>query len=73
MASKRRHKDYSEEDLKRKKLEVTPKGMLKCDAKWNRVFHEYLHEKDCDNTEYCTYPDEELDTMLSRFWFEVAK
>ena len=71
MASRKRHKQYSEEDLKRKKLEVTLAGTLKCDAKWNRVFHEYLREKDYANTEYWTYPEDELDTILSKFWFEV--
>ena len=71
MASKRRHKDFSEDDLKRKRLEATPSGTLKCDAKWNRVFREYLAEKEYANTEYWTYSDDELDTVLSRFWFEV--
>ena len=57
---------FSEDDLKRKKQEVTPVETLKYDAKWDRVFRdsEYLHEKEFANTEYWTYPDEELDSIV---------
>ena len=71
MASHKRHKQYSDAEIKRKKLEVTPQGTLKCDEKWNKVFREYLRKKDFANTEYWTYPDDKLDTILSKFWFEV--
>ena len=49
----------------------TPTGTLKCDAKWKRVFEDYLRGKDFANTEYWTYPDDELDSILSKFCFEM--
>ena len=57
--------------LSKNKIAATPKGTLKCDAKWNKVFRDYLTEKEFKNTEYWTYPDDELDHVLGRFWFEV--
>ena len=28
-------------------------------------------EKDCTNAEFLTYPDDELDRILAKFWFKV--
>ena len=67
----KRHKSFSEAEIKQKKEESTPKSTLKCDKKWTKVFREYLMEKDVENTEFWTYPEDELDDILSRFWFEV--
>ena len=44
---------------------------MKCDAKWSRVFTEYLREKEYENHEFWTYPEPELDKILGKFWFEV--
>ena len=71
MASHKRHKEFTEADLKKKRLDATPQGTLKCDAKWNKVFREYLMEKEVQNTEYWTYPDDELDNVLAKYWFEI--
>ena len=71
MASKRRHKNYSDEQIKQKHYEATPASTLKCDKKWTKIFRDYLEEKDCENTEFWTYPEDELGTILSKFWFEV--
>ena len=72
MASiQKRHKSFTDGDLRKKTQSVTPVGTLKCDAKWNKVFREYLREKECNNTEYWSYPEDELDDILSKFWFEV--
>ena len=57
--------------MKQHHYEATPASTLKCDKKWTKVFRDYLEEKDCENTEFWTYPEDELDTILSKFWFEV--
>ena len=72
MVSHKRHKEFTEADLKKKRLDATPQCTLKCDAKWNKVFREYLMEKEVQNTEYWTYPDDELDNVLAKYWFEVC-
>ena len=35
------------------------------------MFRECLNEKEFANTEYWTYPENELDSILAKFWFEV--
>ena len=67
----KRHKSFSDQEIVQKRYEATPQSTLKCDKKWTKVFREYLMEKDCINTEFWTYPDEELDAILCKFWFEV--
>ena len=71
MASARRHKSFTDEEIVKKRNESTPQSTLKCDKKWTKVFREYLMEKDCQNTEFWTYPEDELDSVLAKFWFEV--
>ena len=71
MASAKRHQNYSDEQIVKKRQDAVPKSTIKCDKKWDKVFREYLMEKECANTEYWTYPDDELDRILSKFWFEV--
>ena len=60
-----RHKSFSEAEIKQKKEESIPKSTLKCDKKWTKDFIEYLMEKDVENTEFLTYPEDELDDILS--------
>ena len=67
----KRHKSFTDDQIQQKKQECTPQSTLKCDKKWAKVFREYLMEKEVQNTEFWTYPEEELDDILSRFWFEV--
>ena len=55
----------------KKKHKATPQSTLKCNKKWNKVFREYLEEKDFECTEYWCYPDEELDAILAKMWFEL--
>ena len=72
MAEKRkRFESFSDEQIKQKRLSTIPKSTLKNNDKWDRVFRSYLEEKGCENTQYWFYPDEELDRILSKFWFEV--
>ena len=68
MASLKRHQSFTDEEIKKKKIQATPKGTLKCDAKWNRVFRDYLAEKEYHNTEFWTYPEDELDQIFAKFW-----
>ena len=35
------------------------------------MFREYLQEKDYECTEYWCYPDDELDSILAKMWFEL--
>ena len=69
--SKKRHISFSDEQIKQKRQAVIPKATLKSDSKWDKAFRDYLREKDCANTEYWCYPDNELDDILCKFWFEV--
>ena len=72
MAEKhKRFAHYSKQEIEKKQQEATPKSTLKCNKKWNLVFRNYLQEKELENTEYWTYPDDELDDILASFWFEV--
>ena len=36
-------------------------------TKWDTLFKEFLLEKEFENTEYWTYPDKELDSVLVKF------
>ena len=67
MASAKRHQHYTDDKLVKKRQESRPMSTLKCDKKWDKVFREYLMEKNCQNTEYGTYPDPELDDILTKF------
>lgn len=40
--------------------------------KWDKTFRNYLEECDYVCTEYWCYPGDELDKILSKFWFEVC-
>ena len=71
MASMLRHQPYTSEEIQQKRYDATPQLTLKCDKKWSKVFREYLMEKDYANTEFWTYPDDELDRILAKFWFKV--
>ena len=71
MTSKQIHEKFSENGMKRKRQKSMLQSTLKCDKKWTKVFREYLEKKDCQNTEFWTYLDDELDRLLSKFWFKV--
>ena len=72
MAEKRKcFEHFSDEEIKKKRKETTPKATIKNNEKWDRVFRAYLEESEAQTTEYWYYPDEELDLILSRFWFDV--
>ena len=72
MAEKRRRfEHFTDDEIKKKRIETIPKSTLKNNDKWNRVFRSYLQESGAQNTQYWFYPDEELDKILSKFWFEV--
>ena len=68
---RKRHGEFTEEEIKEKRRNVVPKATLKNNSKWDKAFRDYLREKDFQSTEYWCYPDEELDTILCKFWFEV--
>ena len=66
MASPRKqHQTFTSEQIKKKRHEATPDSTLKCNRKWNKVFRDYLEEKDFESTEYWCYPEDELDRILS--------
>ena len=71
MAEGRRHKHFTDQQIQEKQQNTIPKSTVACDRKWDKVLIDYL--KDCghDSTEYWCYPDEELDAILVKFWFEV--
>ena len=72
MASPRKqHQTFTSEQIKKKRHEATPDSTLKCNRKWNKVFRDYLEEKDFESTEYWCYPEDELDRILSKMWFEI--
>ena len=60
----KRHKSFTDQQIQEKGYEATPKSTIKCDKKWTKVFREYLMEKDVQNTEFWTYPEDELDSIL---------
>ena len=70
MAFLKRQKSFTEEEIRQKHYEATPQSTLKCDKKWTKVLREYLME-DCANAEFWTYNEDELDSFLANFWFEV--
>ena len=72
MAAKRkRFESFTSEELHAKRQNTVPTSTVKNNRKWDKVFRDYLREKQCGNTEYWYYPDEELDSVLSNFWFEA--
>ena len=72
MAQKRKHFELlSDEDVKIKRISTIPKATLKNNDKWDRVLCCYLEEIGAENTQYWFYPEEELDLVLSKFWFAV--
>ena len=72
MAEKRRRfEDFSDEQIQFKRKSTIPKATLKNNDKWDRAFRSYLMEKGVENTQYWYYPDEELDHILCKFWFEA--
>ena len=72
MAAKRkRFEHYTDEQIKQKRQNTIPKATLKSNEKWDRAFRCYLEEIGAENCQYWYYPDEELDQVLSKFWFEV--
>ena len=70
-SNSKRHKNFSEAEILKKHYEAKSDSTLKCDKKWTKVFREYLMEKEYNNTEFWTYPHDELDDILAKFWFEV--
>ena len=72
MAVKRqRFEHFTEEQIKKKRQSTVPKATLKSNDKWERAFRSYLQEKGLESTEYWYYPEDELDDILSHFWFEA--
>ena len=71
MANRKRFASFTNDEIEKKQQDATPKSTLKCNKKWDKVFRSYLEEKELPNSEYWTYPDDELDNILSVFWFEV--
>ena len=72
MAAKRkRFENFTDEEIKQKRHATIPKATIKNNEQWNRTFRNYLEEINAHSTEYWYYPDEELDQVLSRFWFAV--
>ena len=54
-----------------KKDSTIPKATLKSNEKWDHAFRCYLEKIGTENCQYWYYLDEELDQVLSKFWFEV--
>ena len=71
MEGTKRHQSFSNDEITKKRHKATPDSTLKCNKKWDKVFRDYLSEKDYECTEYWCYPDEELDTILAKMWFEL--
>ena len=71
VVKRKRFESFTEEEIKQKRRNTIPNSIIKINIKWEKVFREYLTEKRCRSTEYCYYPDDELDSLLCHFWFEV--
>ena len=72
MAEKRKcFENFTEEEIKKKRKSTIPKATLKNNDKWDRAFRSYLQESGAENTQYWYYPDDELDKILCKFWFEA--
>ena len=72
MESTKRHQSFSTEEITKKRHKATPDSTFKCNKKWDKVFREYLQEKNYEYTEYWCYPDDELDSILVKMWFELC-
>ena len=68
---KERFASFTDDQIKSKCRKTIPQSTLKCNTKWDKVFRTYLFEKGCQSTEYWCYPDDQLDAILGKFWFEV--
>ena len=72
MAKKRKcFEHFSDKEIRIKRQNTIPKATLKNNEKWEHAFRCYLEESGAENSEYWYYPDEELDQVLSKFWFDV--
>lgn len=69
--------EINDEDLEQRREDLQKENTVKCDKKVNKLFVEYLQvrcsEKVQNNFDYWTYPDELLDEILCKFWFETRQ
>ena len=73
MADRRRHKSFTDEEIKQKQKNSVPKSTVSCDRKWEKVLIDYLSNSGFESTEYWCYPDDEFDSMLVKFWLKCVR
>ena len=72
MASKHM-KHLTDEELANKRGKYTPRATVRSNKNANSIMLKYLEECGYENTDYLTYPVEDLNKVLSKFWFSVRK
>ena len=61
----------SDEDAKKRRLNMIPKAAIKNIEKWDRTLRSYLEGTGAENTQYWYYPDDELGSILAKFWLAL--
>ena len=67
----KRFRIMNDSELKTLQDELDPVNTVKSDQKCERIFTSYLQAIKM-NEKYWEYSDEELDTILGKFWFAAA-
>ena len=71
--SKSRFIIYSEEEIKQKNDAAKNINTSQSEERANNAFQKFLRECGRDDVKYWLYDEEDLDNMLSKFWFGARK
>ena len=64
---------YTEKEINDKQVAQKNRNTTKCEERANTAFQKFLREYGKTNLEYWYYDEEELDSMLCKFWFGARK
>ena len=59
------------EEREAKQLKLKNKNTLKNEQKVAKAFKNYLEEQGCENTDFCTFTEAELNCHLNTFWLNA--
>lgn len=67
----KRFANLTESDIDKVKEDNKKANTIRADKKCEKAFIEYLQAKGFQNLEYWNYSTEDLNNILSKFWFEI--
>ena len=69
----KRMKHFSDDELAEKRGKYTPISTTRSNKNAQSILVKYLQECGYENTDFIHYPTDELNKVLSKFWFAVRK